>query len=481
MTLSGPTTIKARTYQQYYDPSPVASFAYVTQVSAPTMTPAGGEFDVMPMVTIAATTPGATIRYTTDRNEPTEGSPLYTGPFHAGDDMTVKAVAFKSGWAPSVTATETYLNRAILGEEGSPATVAVVNMTETAPIALQTPMAFTIAGALLSPDPADVVVYRNGSRLPDGSVFPGGTRVDLGVNALQDGRNDLELEALDTNGLLVYDARTVWAGTRTILVTVYDPWGYGIQGATVTASLDADGHVQVTGTTNPWGQVSLAHLPVNEVVTLSASAPSYRPWSFPLAGAATSAWFALDLDNNDFSQGLDGWETSSPRAGVDLHSESSQPLVLCPDCAIRGGVEAAYVSGPSAEQQPTAAERPAGGQTMMLLGGGDWDLVVDTKNLFGPQTVTRQFYAAAGATSASVRYRFHDDAVGVAPRGSRSAPCGGTRSRRRSSSPAAARSRRSRAPKGFRSRRTSSTVPTPIMATLYSVLKMHAGGARPPA
>jgi hypothetical protein len=89
-------------------------------------------------------------------------------------------VAFKSGWAPSPTATETYLNRAILGEEGSPATVAVINMTEAAPIALQTPMAFTIAGALLSPDPADVVVYRNGSRLPDGSVFPGATWVDLG-------------------------------------------------------------------------------------------------------------------------------------------------------------------------------------------------------------------------------------------------------------------------------------------------------------
>jgi hypothetical protein len=53
-------------------------------------------------------------------------------------------------------------------------------MTETAPVAPQTPMAFTIAGGLLSSDPADVVVYRNGSRLPEGSVFPSATRVDLG-------------------------------------------------------------------------------------------------------------------------------------------------------------------------------------------------------------------------------------------------------------------------------------------------------------
>jgi hypothetical protein len=48
---------------------------------------------------------------------------------------------------------------------------------------------------------------------------------------------------------------------------------------------------------------------------------------------------------------------------------------------------------------------------MMLLGGGDWDLVVDTKNLFGPQTVTRLFYAAAGATSVSLRYRFQTDEI----------------------------------------------------------------------
>jgi hypothetical protein len=41
--------------------------------------------------------------------------------------------------------------------------------------------------------------------------------------------------------------------------------------------------------------------------------------------------------------------------------------------------------------------------------GGDWDLVVDTMNRAGAQTVTRRFRVAPGTTDVTLRYRFQSD------------------------------------------------------------------------
>ncbi|MBQ3343106.1 MAG: chitobiase/beta-hexosaminidase C-terminal domain-containing protein [Kiritimatiellae bacterium] len=60
------------------------------------------------VVVITTDVEAAEIRYTLDGSEPTESSPLYTGPFTIDDTATVKAKAFRTDWLGSETATATF-------------------------------------------------------------------------------------------------------------------------------------------------------------------------------------------------------------------------------------------------------------------------------------------------------------------------------------------------------------------------------------
>ncbi len=84
--------------------------APVTELSAavPNITPGTGAYTGDQLVTITCSTPGATIRYTTDGSTPTESSTLYTAPFVASPGTTVKAIAWAVGYAPSAVAAVTY-------------------------------------------------------------------------------------------------------------------------------------------------------------------------------------------------------------------------------------------------------------------------------------------------------------------------------------------------------------------------------------
>jgi hypothetical protein len=89
-------------------------------VAAPTFSPANGMItgstQTSVTISLASATPGATIRFTEDGSEPTETTgTLYTGPFtrsqptQNGAGFAIRARAFKSGWTPSATRTNTYI------------------------------------------------------------------------------------------------------------------------------------------------------------------------------------------------------------------------------------------------------------------------------------------------------------------------------------------------------------------------------------
>ena len=79
------------------------------QVATPTFTPAGGTYNEPLSITIACTTPDATIYYTTDGTEPSNASTLYTGEFTLQAGVyTVKAIAYKTDMLPSEIATVEY-------------------------------------------------------------------------------------------------------------------------------------------------------------------------------------------------------------------------------------------------------------------------------------------------------------------------------------------------------------------------------------
>jgi hypothetical protein len=89
---------------------------YVTRergarVAWPTINPRRGEVVSGPITVVLTTEPwsyGATIHYTTDGSEPTESSPIYTGPFEISRTCVVRAKAFKPGLLPSFTASAAY-------------------------------------------------------------------------------------------------------------------------------------------------------------------------------------------------------------------------------------------------------------------------------------------------------------------------------------------------------------------------------------
>ena len=86
-------------------------------VATPVINPAGGEVEEGTTVTISCATDGATIYYTTDGNEPTTSSAVYSGAITVNKDMTIKAFAAKDGYyTNSAVATATFTIKEVVVE-----------------------------------------------------------------------------------------------------------------------------------------------------------------------------------------------------------------------------------------------------------------------------------------------------------------------------------------------------------------------------
>ncbi|MFQ5399626.1 MAG: chitobiase/beta-hexosaminidase C-terminal domain-containing protein [Anaerolineae bacterium] len=110
--LTSSATVKARVYLAGYTPSNVvsAAFTITAQAADPIFTPASGSAGSNSLqVTLTTSTPGATIRYTTNGTDPTTYSTAYTSPINLGiGQHTLKARAFLDGAAPSSIVTASY-------------------------------------------------------------------------------------------------------------------------------------------------------------------------------------------------------------------------------------------------------------------------------------------------------------------------------------------------------------------------------------
>lgn len=77
-------------------------------VATPKFTPAAGSYDVSQSVSISCSTPGATIYYTTNGDDPTISSNVYNGSIIVNSTTMIKAFATKAGLDDSNVATATY-------------------------------------------------------------------------------------------------------------------------------------------------------------------------------------------------------------------------------------------------------------------------------------------------------------------------------------------------------------------------------------
>jgi alpha-tubulin suppressor-like RCC1 family protein len=108
VTVDSTMTLKARAWKAGLPPSNIAAATYTMTVATPTTTPSGGTYTTPQTVTVATTTTGVTLRYTTDNTTPTSSSLVYTAPLQFANTTTLKVIGFRAGWTQSSMRTSTY-------------------------------------------------------------------------------------------------------------------------------------------------------------------------------------------------------------------------------------------------------------------------------------------------------------------------------------------------------------------------------------
>jgi hypothetical protein len=126
LTIAASTTIKAIAVATSYTNSAVSSATYTISASqpaaaAPTVSPAAGTYTSAQAVTLADSTPGAVIHYTTDGSTPTNASAAYSAALSVNATTIVKAIAVASGYANSAVTSATYT----ISATGSPVSTPV--------------------------------------------------------------------------------------------------------------------------------------------------------------------------------------------------------------------------------------------------------------------------------------------------------------------------------------------------------------------
>jgi sugar lactone lactonase YvrE len=113
--VSSTETIQAIAVAAGYSNSAIASAAYAINLpgnpvaATPTFSVAAGTYATAQTLTLADTTAGAAVYYTTDGTTPTTSSSLYNGPITVSSTEVVQAVAVASGYNSSAVAVAAYI------------------------------------------------------------------------------------------------------------------------------------------------------------------------------------------------------------------------------------------------------------------------------------------------------------------------------------------------------------------------------------
>jgi len=102
-------TLKARAFRNNYNPSGLAVYNYqVMETAVPVSSHESGHYLIGTQISLSCDTPEAEIRYTTDGSLPNQSSALYENPLILEENFTLKAMAFRTSYAPSEIATYNY-------------------------------------------------------------------------------------------------------------------------------------------------------------------------------------------------------------------------------------------------------------------------------------------------------------------------------------------------------------------------------------
>lgn len=274
---------------------------------------------------------------------------------------------------------------------------------------------FALDGSTFDTDPATSTVTVDGQPLTPDRVERTESRLTA-TDALRDGRNVVRLRAFDSAGRPLHHETTLWAGSRTLTVQVVDDAGQPFTAETeVTLQLADDPSVETVVTTTD-GSAEFSNVPLTTVVA-SATSPGMVTGSSGGIGSAGTLTIPMtavpapnDVDNNDFSLGLEGWDVGTAPASVVPHTEDVGPASGAAAPAARAAAPADRTSAQAQRTSPdevAAASEAAGdasedAATAALV---DQDLALLTSDE-GEQAVSRTFTTDPDVVGVRVRYRF---------------------------------------------------------------------------
>jgi hypothetical protein len=164
---------------------------------------------------------------------------------------------FRAGWAASEEAIETYLHddpiRVIPVSPGhyvlgGSLNAALMNSRSS-------PVSVSVTGAQLMTDTGAIAI--NGVHVP---VTQTASTISTAANVLPDGKNVISVAGADSSGLELSETFTIWAGSRSLGVTVRDWRGIALPNATVWVYPQTTVDVYSEAFTSGGGTASIASL-----------------------------------------------------------------------------------------------------------------------------------------------------------------------------------------------------------------------------
>jgi len=307
VVVDGQQTLKVKGLRAGWTTSDTTTGSYWISygtAAAPTFAPAAGAYAGSQSVTLSSATLGAEIRYTTDGSVPTLASPRYSKALAVDGNVTLRARAFKAGYAPSATVDAAYDLASVALPVLSPAggtyaTARLVTITSSTPGA---EIHYTTDGS--EPTEADLtyatpiavnesMVVRAGAWLA-GSNPSGTARADYAITGQVEGGNDHSVALTSSGAVWTWGANSVGQiGDNTTTARWVPTPIAGLQGVSVAAGTRFTLVAKADGTVAAWGYNASGQL--GDGTTTQRNAPVAVPGLTGVVAVAAGGDHSLAL------------------------------------------------------------------------------------------------------------------------------------------------------------------------------------------
>lgn len=268
----------------------------------------------------------------------------------------------------------------------------------------------------------------NDSEIRRETVDISANRVETSLT-LEDGANEVIFRYFDHVGRAIYVNETIWAGANDLVINLRDEHGafYTTEPADITVRSVDNREIMATQPAE-FGQATFTNIPTRTLMVHVVTESGLRGFGGAYGGDGTVDIIIRpdgpisEIDNNDFSLGLEGWIASDPDSiSLVPHDETRGPdedentledqdegaLQISPQAWPQGS-RRAKARRAALHRQQEMASADLDLRTQQLTPDDDpvnRDLRLQTSGE-GEKSVARNFLTRIGTTRLTIRYRF---------------------------------------------------------------------------